>query len=135
LGRIVRLIAERFPHARLCYLSSRTYGGYATTRLNPEPYAYESAFAVKWLIEKQIRGEADLNYDPARGPVKSPWLSWGPYLWANGETKRDDGFSYTRDDFVGDGTHQSPSGQRKVGKLLLEFFTSDATTQSWFLAP
>lgn len=135
LGRIVRLIAERFPNAHLCYLSSRTYGGYATTRLNPEPYAYESAFAVKWLIEKQIRGEADLNYDPARGPVKSPWLSWGPYLWANGETKRDDGFSYARDDFVGDGTHQSPSGQRKVGKLLLDFFTSDATTKSWFLAP
>src|SRR5262245_17640282 len=41
---IVRLVTERFPNAKLAYLSSRTYGGYATTPLNPEPYAYESAF-------------------------------------------------------------------------------------------
>src|SRR5262249_57810334 len=54
LKKIVQLMAERFPNLKLCYLSSRTYGGYARTRLNPEPYAYESGFSVKWLIEKQL---------------------------------------------------------------------------------
>jgi hypothetical protein len=133
LKRIVQLVAERFPNARLCYLSSRTYGGFATTLLNPEPVAYESGFAAKWLIEEQIKGDAELNYDPARGPVKAPWLSWGPYLWANGETKRGDGFSYEPADFANDGTHHASSGIRKTGELLLEFFRSDATTKPWVM--
>jgi Cu/Ag efflux protein CusF len=133
LVRIVQVIAERFPNARVTYLSSRTYGGYATTSLNPEPYAYESGFSVKWLIEQQLKGDPALNFDSAKGDVKAPWLSWGPNLWANGETKRADGFSYEPADFVADGTHQSPSGQRKVGRLLLDFFKSDSTTRDWFL--
>jgi hypothetical protein len=133
LARIVQLLPERFPNVKLAYLSSRTYGGYARTPLNPEPYAYESGFSVKWLIEQQIKGDAVLNYDPAKGRVRAPWLSWGPYLWANGTTKRADGFSYDPGDFGEDGTHQSPSGQRKVGGLLLQFFKSDSTTKGWFL--
>jgi hypothetical protein len=133
LANIVRVLHRRFPNLKLVYLSSRTYGGYAKTRLNPEPYAYESGFAVKWLIEKQINGEAALNYDPKKGKVNAPWLSWGPYLWANGSTKRADGFSYEERDFAGDGTHQSASGQAKVGKLLLEFFKTDSTTRPWFV--
>ena len=35
--------------------------------LNPEPYAYESAFSVRWLIESQVANDPNLNYDPARG--------------------------------------------------------------------
>ena len=133
LLRIVQLVSQRFPNCRLAYLSSRTYGGYATTRLNPEPYAFESGFSVKWLIERQLEGAPELNYSPEKGPVKSPWLSWGPYLWANGSTPRADGFSYEEADFAADGTHQSQSGQRKVGKLMLDFFKTDSTTRSWFL--
>jgi hypothetical protein len=134
LARIVRIFPQRFPNAKLVYLSSRTYGGYATTGLNPEPYAYESAFSVKWLIEQQIRGDKSLNFDPERGEVTAPWLSWGPYLWANGSTPREDGFAYAPEDFApNDGTHLSPSGQRKVGQLLLKFFQSDETTKPWFL--
>ena len=33
------------------FLQSRTYGGYATTNENPDPYAYEYGFATKWLIQ------------------------------------------------------------------------------------
>ena len=136
LARIVQIFPARFPNVKLVYLSSRTYGGYATTGLNPEPYAYESAFSVKWLIEQQINGDKSLNFDPAKGEVKAPWLSWGPYLWANGSTKREDGFAYEPADFTpNDGTHQSPSGQRKVGQLLLKFFESDSTTKPWFARP
>jgi hypothetical protein len=132
LEAIVRIVAERFPNARLAFLSSRTYGGYATTSLNPEPYAYESAFAVRWLIERQLKGEEELNYDPAKGVVKAPWLSWGPYLWANGTTKRADGLAYDPDDFGPDGTHPSAAGQVKVAKEMLKFFKNDATTKPWF---
>ena len=135
LTRLVQILAQRFPNAKLAYLSSRTYGGFAKIPLNPEPYAYESGFSVKWLIEEQLRGNPDLNYDAAKGAVKSPWLSWGPYLWANGQNKRAaDGLSWEAADFSDDGTHLSATGQRKVGQLLLDFFKSDSTTRGWFNA-
>jgi len=132
LERIVRLFPKRFPNVKMVYLSSRTYGGFATSGLNPEPYAYESAFSVKWLIERQIKGETDLNFDPKKGDVKAPWLSWGPYLWANGTKKRADGFSYEQSDFTAnDGTHLTPACQEKVGRLMLEFFRNDSTSRIW----
>lgn len=134
LQTITQVLRNRFPSLKLVYLSSRIYAGYARTRLNPEPYAYESGFSVKWLIEEQIRGEAALNFDPARGKVRSPWLSWGPYLWANGTTSRNGGLRYEERDFRDDGTHPSATGQKKVAELLLEFFKTDSTTKSWFVA-
>src|SRR5262249_22004154 len=74
LANIVRVLPGRFPNIKLAYLSGRTYGGYAKSRLNPEPYAYESGFSVKWLIEQQLKGDPALNHDPAKGAVKAPWL-------------------------------------------------------------
>src|SRR5581483_8615051 len=129
-----QLMHKRFPNLKLVYLSNRTYGGYATTRLNPEPYAYETGFAVKWLIEQQLKGDKDLNCDPAKGEVKAPWLSWGPNLWANGKVTNGEGLSYTEEDFVDrDRTHPSASGREKVAGLLLRFFKNDSTTKGWFL--
>jgi hypothetical protein len=126
LGRIVRLMHERFPNLKLVYLSSRIYAGHARTPLNPEPFAFDGGFAVKWLIEQQIKGEPSLNYDAGKGPVKAPWLSWGPYLWADGKT-------YKQEDFGGDGTHPSLSGRKKVAEQLLRFFKTDSTAKVWFL--
>jgi len=124
----------RFPNLRIVYLGSRIYGGYATTNLNPEPYAYEGAFAVRWLIQDQIKGQADLNYDPAKGAVKSPLLLWGPYFWADGTTARkSDGLIWEQKDFGGDGTHPSESGKQKVVDMLLKFCKTDPLAQSWFL--
>ncbi|HEV8379142.1 MAG TPA: hypothetical protein VGP99_09860 [Tepidisphaeraceae bacterium] len=124
LEKVVRLMHSRFPNLKVVYLSSRIYGGYARSRLNPEPFAYESAFAVKWLIEKQIKGDQDL---------KEPWLSWGPYLWANGMSKRGDGLIYEERDFGNDGTHPSQSGREKVARQLLDFFRTDSTARPWFM--
>ena len=133
LRQIGQLMHTRFPNLKIVYLSSRTYGGYATTSLNPEPYAYESGFSVKWLVEEQIAGEKELNFDPKKGEVMSPWLAWGPYLWANGTTKNADGLFYEAADFGGDGTHPSASGQKKVAGQLLAFFKTDSTAKGWFL--
>ncbi len=123
------------PNLRVAYLSSRIYGGYATTPLNPEPYAYESAFVVRWLIQDQIAGGPALNFDAARGPVKAPLLLWGPYLWANGTTPRKaDGLMFGREDLAGDGTHPSPSGRLKVARVMLHFFKTDPLARPWFAA-
>ncbi|MFN8424283.1 MAG: hypothetical protein U0470_13205 [Anaerolineae bacterium] len=77
LGDVIRLAASRFPNAQLAYFSSRTYGGYASTTLNPEPYAYESAFSVQWLIRRQIDGDAALNADAPPKMPSSTALLWG----------------------------------------------------------
>ncbi len=134
LAALVRLMNSRFPNLRLAYLSSRIYAGYATTALNPEPFAYQSGFAVKWLIEDQINGVMDLNYDPSRGSVQAPWLAWGPYLWADGLNPRADGLTYACSDFATDGTHPSTTARRKVADQLLSFLKTDTTARLWFLA-
>jgi hypothetical protein len=133
LQTIVQILKSRFPNLKLVYLSSRTYAGYATTTLNPEPFAYQSGFAVKWLIEDQINGAPDLNFDPARGAVRASWLAWGPYLWADGLNPRSDGLIWECADFADDGTHPSQSGRMKVARMLLDFFKTDSTTVPWFL--
>lgn len=135
LATIVRMLKRKFANLRLVYLSSRIYAGYATTTLNPEPYAYDSAFAVRGLIQRQVSGDPALNFDPARGAVNAPVLLWGPYLWADGLTPRKaDGLVWRREDLREDGTHPSAtSGRDKVAQQLLAFLKSDATAKSWFV--
>jgi len=126
----------RFPNLRIADLSSRIYGGYAGGALNPEPYAYESALVVRWLIQDQIKGDAALNFDAGRGAVKAPLLLWGAYLWANGTTpRRGDGLVWQREDLAGDGTHPSASGREKVARTLLDFFKTDPLAKPWFVQP
>lgn len=137
LGDIVRALKVRYPNLRQVFLSSRTYAGYATTTLNPEPYAYETGFAVKWLITAQIEQARTGRIDSESGdlsPERTPWVAWGPYLWADGETSRADGLVWLREDFAGDGTHPSTSGEQKVGRLLLDFFATSPFSRCWFLS-
>lgn len=131
LGEILSILRDRFPNLLLVYLSSRVYAGYATTILNPEPYAYESGFAVKWFIEGQITGAAFPVLDPT-GNVNNPWLSWGPYMWADGLVPRSDGLTWTCPDFIEDGTHPSDQGSLKVATMLLQWVHSDPTAKVWY---
>ena len=127
---------SRFPNLQIAYLGSRIYGGYSNGRLNPEPYAYEGAFAARWLIRDQMQGSPELNYDSDHGPIKAPLLLWGPYLWADGiNRRRDDGLTWLRTDLGPDGTHPSQSGREKVATMLLKFFKNDALATTWFTKP
>lgn len=130
---VARNLKSRFPNLRIAYYSSRIWSYTYYRGLSPEPLAFETGFAVKWMIEKQIQGHPDLNFDPAAGEVKAPFLSWGPYLWANGQTPRDDGLTWQYQDLTNDCTHPTLSGRQKVADLLMDFFKTDSTTQSWFL--
>jgi hypothetical protein len=119
-----------FPNLRVAYLSSRIYGGYniaGIRRVNPEPFAYETAFSVRWVIQDQIASEE-------RGKVERPVLLWGPYLWADGVTPRkSDRLVWERKDLGEDGVHPSKGGGQKVANLLLEFFKNDAGAKTWFV--
>jgi hypothetical protein len=129
-------LRQRFPNLRAAYLSSRIYAGYATTPLNPEPYAYEGAFAARWVIQSQAAGDPLLNFDQARGPVLAPAVLWGPYLWTDGvKPRKADGLVWLKEDVsTKDGTHPSDSGREKVAKLLLDFLHDNPLASSWYLA-
>lgn len=118
--KVIANAKKSFPNLRIAYLGSRIWAGNARGNLNPEPYAYESAFAARHLILKQ----------PAEA---SPVLLWGPYLWSEGEKGRKlDGLTYTPSDFANDGVHPSTSGREKVANQLLEFFATNPLARSWF---
>lgn len=131
LRRIAWNIRAKLPSVRIVYFTSRIYAGYANTALNPEPYAYESGFAVKQVIAGQIAGDADLHFDPNAGPVAAPWLSWGPYLWADGLAGRADGMTWACSQFATDGTHPSVTGRNVVADSLLRFLHEDASA-TWY---
>jgi hypothetical protein len=138
LGLVLRAMRIRYPYLRIVFLSSRTYGGYAAIDLNPEPYAYEGGFSVKWAIELQINEMRGLPINPRAGTLNytkrlAPLILWGPYLWANGTTPRSDGLVWNRADFEEDGTHPSQSGESKVAGLLMDFFKNSPYTRCWFL--
>lgn len=84
---------------------------------------------MKWLVERQIEGDAELSFREGR----VPWMSWGPNLWADGTRVRSDGLMWRCEDFADDGTHPATSARQKVATLLLEFLKTDATAKPWFL--
>jgi hypothetical protein len=123
-----------YPNLKLAYFGSRAYAGYSNgvSTIDPEPYAYEAAFAARGAIQDQLNGVA-LNYNPNNGPVVSPWLAWGSYHWANGMTPRSDGLLFVCQDFNSDGTHTAIDGSNKTAATILQFFKTDPTTTPWFL--
>jgi hypothetical protein len=134
MASCLRILEDFCPNVRIAYVANRIYAGYATTQLNPEPYAYEQGFALKWLVEQQISGDPTLNYDADLGPVEAPWLAWGPYTWADGTTPSGSGLTWICSDFQSDGTHPSPQGAQKNMQRFLAFVHTDTTARSWYLA-
>jgi PKD repeat protein len=138
LAAVTRNLVTFFPHIRIAYYSSRifsndTFSTTAVNAINPEPFAYDSGLAVQWLITSQINGTGNLNYDPSQGPVVAPFLSWGPYLWADGTHPRSDGLVWLDSDLQADHVHPTSSGIFKVASQLLAFFKTDPTATPWFL--
>jgi len=134
LEAIVQNLKTHYPNIKIAYLSSRTRSYTYFRGLSPEPLAYETGFAVKWLIEKQINGDPALNFDPEKGEVKAPYLSWGPYLWIDGTNPRQDGRIWVAEDMTSDCTHPSDTGKTKVAEMLLEFLLDDTVAAGWFRA-
>lgn len=145
IGQVLRTLRIRYPNLLIVFLSSRSYGGYAkpadstVTDLNPEPYAYEEGFSIKWAIESQINEMRGLPADPRAGTLNyakkaATVIVWGPYLWSDGATPRSDGFLWNRSDYEEDGVHPSQTGESKAGLALLEFFKNSPYAKCWFVA-
>ena len=138
-GDVARALRVRYPTLQVVFFSDRVYGGYAESDLNPEPFAYEAGFAVKWLIGAQVSQMNGGGVHPIAGDLDyesgaAPWIGWGPYLWADGLTPRGDGFIWECEDFTGDGTHVDGDGVSKVAEALMAFFLASPMTVHWFRA-
>jgi len=136
LGQIVRALMVRWPNVKQVFLSSRIYAGYALTNQNPEPYAYEYGFAVKWFINAQIVQRETGAIDPLAGDLltAAPWVAWGPYLWGNGDNNPPGSMaiSWVSTDFSpSDEMHPGPTGVTKVADALMNFFLNSTYTP-WF---
>ena len=139
IEQTLRNIHAKFPNCKIVYISSRAYA-YSLDYHNPEPKAYQTGFADKWVILDQLNGLGNIGY---KGHNRtSPWIAWGPYLWTNGGTPRSDGLIWrcnqnnanlsdvdTHNDYV----HPSTNGVNKVAEQLIAFFKTDPTATPWFL--
>jgi hypothetical protein len=149
LGQILRAAKTRWPNLKLAFISSRIFAGYASIDLSPEPYAFEYGFSTQFLMQAQINQISNGTVDPTAGDLNyndgtSPWIAWGPYLWANGSTPRADGLVWCNGqtaapcngevDFQSDGTHPNTTGQQKVAAMLTSFFLNSPYTKGWFAA-
>lgn len=134
---VLQIARHHYPNLRVAYLSSRTFGGWSGRESgSPEPYAYESGFGTRWVVQSQIQGDVQMNFDPARGEVKAPLVLWGPYLWACGNTPRKlDGMTWAQADVRADQLHPNESGTKKTTGLLLRFFNTNEGARQWFRKP
>ncbi len=141
-GNIARAMRVRYPNLKLVFFSSRIYGGYSHLGTkHTEPFAYETGFSVKWIIQAQIdqmaNGGTVVNQDAGDLTYGSmaPWLGWGAYLWANGVEPNSEGLFWVPEDMADhDGLHPSDLGADKAGAKLLEFFKGSPKTRGWFLS-
>ena len=145
LGQIARAAKVRYPNLKMIFMSGRIYGGYDTTGVNREPYAFENGFAFKWLIQAQINQRRTGKIGAIAGNLSyaaSAWLAWSYYDWAAGPVRRSDGLIWCNgqdgspcdgeEDYRRDGLHPNTPGSNKVASGLLQFFkTSPYTT--WFV--
>ena len=127
LETIARNLKMNYPNIKIAYFSSRIRAYVTPAGLSPEPTAYETGFAVRWAIENQIRGAANLSL------ALVPWMSWGPYLWADGMVPRSDGLTYACQELEGDFIHPGPAAELKVAEQLKAFFMTDPTATPWYL--
>lgn len=128
-----------YPNLKHVYVGSPYYAGYADPTYEMyksihEPGSYRCGFGFKAAVEKQIMGDPLYKFT-APGKV-APFISWGPYLWADGITPRDYDSLYwdCEVDFRADGGgfHLNGFGKDKLAYILHDFFTTDTLSEIWY---
>ncbi len=114
-------IKNKFPNIRVVFISDRTYAGYIGEigegpQELKEPTAYYNSWTVKWLIEKQIKGEKGYSTE------EIPFIDWGPALWTDGVIGNSNGYTWNCDDSGKGGIHPSSKGRMKEASLVYLYF-------------
>ncbi len=136
MGEMARYVNRRYPNVQQLFLHSRIYAGYATTRLNPEPFAYEYGFSTKWLIEAQILQLRNGTVRPhgRRSELRQcavDRMGAIPLGVGRDPKVRRAGLVATR--FSSGCTHPSRRGVQKVTNVMMGFYLSSPYSP-WFRA-
>lgn len=128
------------PNLQQVFISGIHYTGYTSPEHKRydfliEPYGYWSNLVVKNVITLQINGDSRLTYS-GLGKV-APFITWGPYFWADGITPRAyDGLSWPcdnfRDDTIGGGFHLKDTFKFKEADLIDSFFINNPISKIWY---
>lgn len=132
ITQVIKIATQNYPNVKLIFLSNRIRSYLEDDSKSPEPFAFESAFAVRDVINRQWQ---PTSYDPLdQLPYPQfPLITWGPYLWADGENPRSDRLTYLSCDLMADCTHPSMAGEYKVATQIFGSFVSDPFFYPWFL--
>lgn len=141
-GQYKLLLADmliQMPNLRQVFISGMHYTGYtdpAHERYDAmvEPKGYWGNLAIRELINMQIDGDPDLDFEGADRKV--PYITWGPYFWADGSNERSDGLTWTCDEFrsdpTGGGFHLKEEFQYKESDMLRTFLETDPVASIWY---
>jgi len=114
LGQCVKI----YPNLRIACLTCdgfRHFTGF-------EPHVWREAFAFKWLIESQIKGEEGTAFEDKDGKTRAlPWLEWGPYIWDNAWDRS----------FFTDGVHPAPKARDIFVNQYWKFLAADPVARPW----
>ena len=119
LATVIEHCVKRYPNLKIAYITAdgfRHFTGF-------EPHVWREAFAMKWLIESQIKGEPDAAFEGAARRL--PWLTWGPYIWDNTWNARS--FS--------DGVHPAPGAMAIFVEKYWQHLTRDSVAKPWLMKP
>jgi hypothetical protein len=105
------------PNLKMIFVNSYNYLGYKSPPAEPACGWNDGLVVREWVLSHM--NETD------------PWIGWGPYFWANGETPRSDGLVWLPEDYNSDGHHPSASGLAKHVALMEAFFQTSPLTP-WF---
>jgi len=134
IARNMREAKEHLPNLRICYHSARHTTAFmpdtAARKKHGEPRPYHVGWAVKWLIEEQTAGKADLRFEGEN--ATAPLITWATYFWTDGDKPRPDGYRWATTDVVKDGIHLSAAGRTRVARELVHFWGTDTFARTWF---
>ncbi len=125
-------IKSLYPNMQLVFISDRPYAGYIGDENGgplqlAEPTGYYSSWAVKWLIENQIKQKEGFGYH------EIPFIDWGPMLWTDGTKGNTAGYRWECDDAGNGGIHASSKGRMKEAARMYLFFSRHPYTKKLFL--
>jgi len=119
---VIEHCLKTYPNLWLAYLTCDGFRHFT----NFEPHVWREAFAFKWLIESQLKGDQEVAYeDKPDRPRRLPWLQWGPYIWDNTWDKS----------YFTDGVHPAPKARDIFVRKYWDFLKSDPVARPWLLKP
>lgn len=137
---LLQRMLDSMPNLKQVYLSSLHYTGYTSPDHDRydnivEPKGYWGGYAIQEVIMRQMNGDPDLVYMGREAKV--PYVTWGPYFWADGKNPREsDGLTWMcdefRDDDAGGGFHLTDAGKYKEALMIQAFFESDPVARKWY---